>query len=280
MGKELATTLTPEQQALLDQHTINQKKATTGVKEVRNEIRVASADAVKKHGLTLGNFYRTYADPSGEAVIEDLGKTFTGTILRLRTLYSLYEPGAEGASAKEQYNSNEVDSYQDEFHLMNKGALEFSGNFSQFKGYIASIKPGSAFTTPEGKVVPTSKIKRKFVMYLYAFDAIYKLFYTTTSAKPLNEYLKNLSMVSYGCQTIFTNHMESNGGIIWFPMDYTKGEDNNLGEFIMARANTDEMIKEFDRQELTKAKERASKVVEVEPEDVSDAPIESISAPF
>lgn len=210
MTKEIQTTLTAEQRALLGQLT-PQEQGFTRISlprlgmysQDKFEGKGKSAVLVKEAGMFYTEVPPTEKD--GEWTKQELGTTMEGIVLYHRKQLSYYD------KASQKYTSSPIyDTPEDIIPLFMDGK-------EVHRGTTAELKAKYAYTDPDdGKV--KSKLEDMRVLYILRDGQVYQLSVRGSSMWAFSKYAKSCLVSSV--LTKFNSEAKENGDIAWNQMTF------------------------------------------------------------
>lgn len=223
MTKEIQTTLTAEQRALLGQLT-PQEQGFTRISlprlgmysQDKFEGKGKSAVLVKEAGMFYTEVPPTEKD--GEWTKQELGTSMEGIVLYHRKQLSYYD------NATEKYTSSPIyDTPEDVIPLFMDGK-------EVHRGTTAELKAKYAYTDPDdGKV--KSKLEDMRVLYVLKDGQVYQMTLRGSSMWAFSKYAKSCLVSSV--LTRFNSEAKENGSIAWNQMTF-----DALREITTEEANT------------------------------------------
>lgn len=225
-----------EDQSFLETTRKQTLKTVSAIKEGAQipEIRIAYPSTVEKLGCNDGDFWIKNGDET-----KVIGPVLEATIIRIRMQYSYYDE----ANPDKSYYTNEIDNYNDQF-ILSQGKIElFRGNFKpDFKKFIYKVAPNLKSNYDQA-----SHIKRKYVLYLEYNKNCYKMYISSASAEPLQEFSKaNEDTNTFLYKTKFTTVQKTNKATRYYQLQFEKSTDNDISMYIKVRKQTDDLILKLD----------------------------------
>jgi len=210
MSKEIQTTLTAEQRALLGQLT-PQEQGFTRISlprlgmysQDKFEGKGKSAVLVKEAGMFYTEVPPTEKD--GEWTKQELGTSMEGIVLYHRKQLSYYD------NATEKYTSSPIyDTPEDVVPLFMDGK-------EVHRGTPAELKTKYAYTDPDdGKI--KSKLEDMRVLYILKDGQVYQMTLRGSSMWAFSKYAKSCLVSSV--LTSFNSEAKENGSIAWNQMTF------------------------------------------------------------